>query len=59
MVLKIKQQFMKKWECQDLGKAKEFLKMRIRWEGCKLILDQHDYLDKIVKHFNLEKSYFV
>ena len=30
MIMKIKQQFMRKWECQDLGEAKEFLKMRIR-----------------------------
>ena len=54
MIMKIKQQFMKKWECRDLGEAKEFLKMRIRREGHKIILDQQDYLDKIVMHFNLQ-----
>src|SRR5271170_3564691 len=42
------------WECRDLGKAKEFLKMRIWHEGHKLVLDQHDYLSKVVKHFNME-----
>ena len=44
------------WECRDLGKAKEFLRMRIRHEGHKLILDQQDYLDKIVKCFNMQES---
>ena len=43
------------WECQDLGEAKEFLRMRIRHEGRKLILDQHDYLDKIVKRFDMQE----
>ena len=44
------------WECRDLGEAKEFLRMRIRREGHKLILDQQDYLDKIVKCFNMQES---
>jgi hypothetical protein len=56
MVIKIKQVFMKKWECRDLGKAKEFLKIKIRCEGRKIILDQQDYLDKIVARFHLQKS---
>jgi hypothetical protein len=28
-LLCVKEEFMKKWECRDLGKAKEFLYMRI------------------------------
>ena len=36
------------WECRDLGEAKEFLKMGICQVGNKLILDQQDYLKKIV-----------
>ena len=47
---------MKIWECQDLGIVREFLRIRIWHDKCKLILDQHDYLDKIVKRFNLQKS---
>ena len=43
------------WECRDLGEAKEFLRMRIRREGHKLILDQQDYLDKIVKRFDMQE----
>ena len=47
---------MKIWECRDLGKAKEFLRMRIRREGQKLVLDQHSYLDKIIVRFNMQTS---
>ena len=49
-----KEVFMKMWECRDLGEAKEFLKMKIQHTGYKLILDQHDYLDKIVTQFDLK-----
>ena len=54
-----KEAFMKLWECRDLGEAKEFLKMKIQHTGHKLILDQHDYLDKIVTQFDLKGSYSV
>ena len=55
-VLQAKEVFMTIWECRDLGEAKEFLRMRIRHEGRKLILDQQDYLDKIVKRFEMQES---
>ena len=42
-----------------MGEAKEFLKMKIQCTGKKLILDQHDYLDKIVTWFDLKGSYSV
>ena len=58
-VKQAKEAFMKMWECQDLGEAKEFLKMKIQHTGHKLILDQHDYLDKIVTQFDLKGSYSV
>ena len=47
---------MKIWECRDLGEAKEFLKMRIQRVGKKLILDQQDYLKKIVTRFGLDDA---
>ena len=47
---------MKIWECRDLGKAKEFLRMRIRRQGKTLILDQHDYLDKIIIRFKMQEA---
>ena len=56
-VKQAKEAFMKMWECWDLGEAKEFLKMKIQHTRKKLILDQHDYLDKIVTWFDLEGSY--
>ena len=45
----IKAQFMRKWECQDLGEPKEFLRMRITRKGHAIHLDQCAYLQKIVE----------
>jgi hypothetical protein len=56
IVMKVKNQFMQIWECRDLGEAKEFLKMRIERHGNKIYLDQVEYLNKIVKRFNMEDS---
>ena len=56
-VKQAKEVFMKMWECWDLGEPKEFLKMKIQHTGKKLILDQHDYLNKIVTRFDLKGSY--
>ena len=47
---------MKIWECRDLGEAKEFLKMRIQRVSKKLILDQQDYLKKVVTRFGLDDA---
>ena len=55
-VLQAKEAFMEIWECRDLGEVKEFLRMRIWHQGRKLILDQHDYLEKVVQRFKLQKS---
>ena len=44
---------MKCWECRDLGPAKEFLHMNIRWQGSKIMIDQCAYLEKILQRFNL------
>ena len=52
-----KEAFMKMWECRDLCEAKEFLKMKIQRTRKKLILDQHDYLNKIATQFDLKCSY--
>ena len=50
LVLKKKKEFMKQWECRDLGEPKQFLGMNITCDRSKklLILDQHDYLEKII-----------
>jgi len=45
----IKAQFMCKWECQDLGEPKEFLRMRITRKGRAIHLDQCAYLQKVIE----------
>jgi len=45
----IKAQFMRKWECRDLGESSEFLQMRITHKGCAIHLDQCTYLQKVVE----------
>jgi Reverse transcriptase (RNA-dependent DNA polymerase) len=46
-LLHAKEEFMKKWECRDLGKAKEFLHMRIQHKNGRIYLDQTAYLQKV------------
>ena len=55
-VLSHKKKFMQKWKSRDLGKAKEYLGMRITRDCQKksLILDQTKYTSKVVKHFSQE-----
>ena len=55
-VKQAKEAFMKIWECRDPGKAKEFLKMKIQHVDCKFILDQQDYLCKVVMQFNMTSA---
>ena len=52
-VKEIKAAFMKRWECRDLGPAKEFLHMNIRREGSNIMIDQCTYLEKILQRFDL------
>lgn len=53
-VLQAKESFMRKWECRDLGDAKEFLRMRILKHGSKVSLDQCAYLDKVLERCNMQ-----
>jgi Reverse transcriptase (RNA-dependent DNA polymerase) len=39
-----KEEFMKKWECRDLGEAKEFLCMHIQCKNGRIYLNQTAYL---------------
>src|SRR6201984_1837554 len=55
-LLRLKKRFMNIWECRDLGDTQEFLRMRIRREGSKIRLDQTDYLNKVVSHFELNNA---
>ena len=49
IVTEVKAAFMRKWECRDLGPAKEFLHMRIRRTGSKIMIDQCTYLEKVLE----------
>ena len=44
---------MDRWECRDLGICREFLRMRIGYKGRKILIDQTDYLRKILKRFGM------
>ena len=55
-VLTHKKQFMQSWESCDLGKAKEYLGMRII-RDCKkqtITLDQTCYVEEVIKQFDQE-----
>lgn len=56
LVDSLKEKFMSKWECRDLGDAREFLRMRITRRGNKIYIDQCAYLDKILKRCGMENS---
>jgi hypothetical protein len=52
----LKQRFMKIWECRDLGDSQEFLCMHIkRRKGC-ILVDQCDYLKKVLQRFDLQNA---
>jgi len=53
LVASKKKLFMDKWECHDLGECREFLHMRIEYQGGKTYLDQVPYLEKILKRFGM------
>jgi hypothetical protein len=55
-ILKAEQDFILKWEYQDLSDATDFLCMQIIQKGNKLSLDQVDYLDKILNRFSMVNS---
>jgi len=48
-VKKVKAAFMKRWECCDLGEAKEFLQINIHRDGCYLHINQCEYLEKVLE----------
>jgi Reverse transcriptase (RNA-dependent DNA polymerase) len=55
-LLHVKEEFMKKWECRDLGEAKEFLCMHIQHKNGRIYLDQTAYLQKVLQHFKLQNA---
>ena len=56
LVLKLKEAFMKRWECRDLGELKEFLRMRITRDGSKIHLDQCAYLRTVLERCGMTNA---
>lgn len=52
----VKAMFMDIWECQDLGETKEFLRMKIHRQGNTIILEQKEYLRKVLERFNMHNA---
>lgn len=50
---KLKEELMRLFEMKDLGKATHVLGMRIRQEQGKIILDQKNYIQKVLEQFNM------
>jgi len=57
----LKQKFMARWECHDLGETTEFLGMHISHDckNQKIFIDQCEYLEKILVRFNCKGTTLV
>jgi len=55
-IASLKEHFMAIWECRDLGDTKEFLHMHILCNKGRILIDQKDYLQKVLQHFNLTNA---
>lgn len=51
---KVKQELTSKFEMKDLGKAELFLGMRVKQTNSYIKIDQEDYVDKVLRRFNME-----
>jgi len=51
----LKQKFIARWECHDLGETTEFLGMHISHDckNRKIFIDQCEYLEKVLACFNV------
>jgi hypothetical protein len=56
LIAKVKAIFMAKWECRDLGEAKEFLRMRIKRKGQLLMINQQPYLEKVLECYDMQNA---
>ena len=54
LVLKLKQEFMQKWETRDLGDVTEFLRMSIIKQGSKVHIDQCTYLETVLQRCGMQ-----
>ncbi|KAJ2926174.1 hypothetical protein H1R20_g10929, partial [Candolleomyces eurysporus] len=51
-----KMEFMRVWECRDLGTPTEFLSMTIQYDGNTIKLDQTKYLEKVLERFGMANA---
>ncbi|KAJ2934251.1 hypothetical protein H1R20_g2855, partial [Candolleomyces eurysporus] len=51
-----KKEFMRVWECRDLGTPTEFLSMTIQYDGNTIKLDQTKYLEKVLERFGMANA---
>ena len=58
LYIDLKNKFMIKWECRDLGETKEFLGMKIQRDRKRrlIFIDQADYLEKILNKFEVDSK---
>ena len=56
LVMELKQKFMQRWECRDLGDVTEFLRMRIIREGKKVHIDQCTYLETVLQRCGMQNA---
>ena len=56
LVKQLKDKFMQRWECQDLGEVTEFLRMRIIKEGSTVNIDQCTYLDTVLEWCGMQDA---
>ena len=56
LVAELKARFMKKWECRDLGDAKDFLRMQIVRKGRSIHLDRRAYLEKVLERCGMTNA---
>ena len=54
LVLELKQKFMQKWECRDLGDVTEFLRMSITQYSGKVHIDQRAYLETVLERCGMQ-----
>jgi hypothetical protein len=54
LVQELKEKFMKRWECWDLGEVTEFLRMRVHKESSRVNLDQCAYLETVLERCGMQ-----
>ena len=55
-ILSRKKSFMDVWECRDLGICREFLRMKVEYDGNKIKISQSPYAHKVVERFGMQDS---